>query len=237
MQRYVARLLLFTFLAAICLPQHVAADTSNAQETEQPEESTTQPAEVPVDQSTPVEGEVAAATAAAGEAEPEDPAYGIHSLLPQLASPNDPTLSAKLAEQSLVNLFQGAAEFSFPLTLPPGINGHTPQLALRYSSHQTRQNGSVGFGWDLELGAIRRVLHGPATTLYDGSNYLLSLPDLQGELTHIATTGGIESYALRREREFARIEHDTATDSWTVTRKDGRRYELGTSADSRTQSD
>jgi YD repeat-containing protein len=169
--------------------------------------------------------------------EPTEPAYGIKPPAPLLPDPTDPTLSADLTEQNLVNLFQGAAEYRVPLALPPGVSGHAPNVELRYSSHQARHNGPVGFGWQLELGAIRRVIRGPAVTVHDEDEFYVSLPELQGELVLLATDDITETYGLRREQNFARIERDLASNAWQVALKDGRRYTLGTTAASRLQSD
>ena len=49
----------------------------------------------------------------------------------------------------------GAASYEIPLTVPPGINGLTPRLSLRYSHGQG--NGVVGIGWSIGgLSSIRR---------------------------------------------------------------------------------
>ncbi len=207
MRRSLAIIVLLSLVTAICTPQSVLAQ-EEAEETES------------VPQTAESEEPAVIEALGAGSSEPAEPAYGIESLLPQLANPNDPTLSAELAQQTLVNLFQGAAEFNMPLALPPGINGHTPQADLSYSSHQARRNGPVGFGWQLELGTIRRMLRGPATTLYTSPSYYLALPDLQGELTHLSTDGDIETYALRRDPPMQN--HSTTTEENQIQEQDYR---------------
>ena len=185
--------------------------------------------------------EISAQTAAvaamsSGWPEPEERSYGIESISPELADPNDPTLSS-LSDQSLVNLFQGAAEFNLPLSLPPGLNGMTPKLELKYSSHQASTNGKVGQGWQLETGAIRKVARGTSTVLLGPPRYYLELPDIQGDLTQFGSSANYDYYHLRREQEFANIEHDRLNNYWTVDLRDGRSFHLGSTPDSRTQTD
>ena len=63
-----------------------------------------------------------------------------------------------------VNAFTGAATYVYPLDLPAGRNGLTPQLALSYNSGALNgimgvvQSGEVGIGWSL-AGAMEIVRH------------------------------------------------------------------------------
>ncbi|SHG45380.1 polymorphic toxin type 23 domain-containing protein [Pedobacter caeni] len=57
----------------------------------------------------------------------------------------------------------GAALFSVPLTLPPGLGNSVPQLSLSYSSQSG--NGIAGFGWNISgLSSITRI---SATQFHD----------------------------------------------------------------------
>ncbi len=57
----------------------------------------------------------------------------------------------------------GAAEYTVPIAVPPGINGVTPQLALTYNSHSG--DGMAGYGWSISgLSVITRI---PATKFHD----------------------------------------------------------------------
>src|SRR5205807_6160484 len=49
---------------------------------------------------------------------------------------------------------QGAATYTYPVTVPPGRNGMAPQLALRYSS-QSPLRGGVAVGWTLNIPSVR----------------------------------------------------------------------------------
>ena len=65
----------------------------------------------------------------------------------------------------------GAATYSVPLSLPQGIGGVTPQLALFYSSNGA--NGSLGMGWSISgLSSISRCRQ---TKEQDGDNQPLTL--------------------------------------------------------------
>ena len=58
----------------------------------------------------------------------------------------------------------GAAVYSIPIQVPPGISGMEPRLSLGYSSQ--RRNGLAGIGWTIEgLSAITRC---PKTRAQDG---------------------------------------------------------------------
>ena len=67
----------------------------------------------------------------------------------------------------------GAAIYSIPITMPPGIGEMTPQLAVTYNNQAS--NGLLGWGWDLSgLSSIVRV----GQTLYhDGSRTAVNFVD------------------------------------------------------------
>jgi len=58
----------------------------------------------------------------------------------------------------------GAANYSIPIAVPPGINGVEPEVSINYSSQAG--NGYVGYGWDIGGGSsITRL---PSTPYHDG---------------------------------------------------------------------
>jgi len=55
------------------------------------------------------------------------------------------------------DLFSGAATYHVALPVPPGPGGIKPNIALDYNSQRKNANSWVGYGWELELGAIERA--------------------------------------------------------------------------------
>jgi hypothetical protein len=51
----------------------------------------------------------------------------------------------------------GSASHSYPISLPPGRNGLTPNLPLSYSSGQGSNVSTVGYGWDVSIPFIQRI--------------------------------------------------------------------------------
>lgn len=141
----------------------------------------------------------------------------------------------ELINQSFVNLMSGAAEIRLPLVVPEGIGGLTPDVTLSYSSQLVHQNSPFGYGWEVELGHIKRMNKTGVVDMYDDPVYHISLGSLQGELIQTGTSGSIEEYRLRREQEFAKIDYDTSNDAWTVIMKNGVVYRLGKTSQSRFQ--
>jgi RHS repeat-associated protein len=75
----------------------------------------------------------------------------------------------------------GAATYSIPIAVPPGINGVVPQISLNYSSQAG--NGMAGYGWNIGgLSAITRV---PRDKYHDGEigtvNFLGDIFALDGQ--------------------------------------------------------
>src|SRR6266436_1787946 len=58
----------------------------------------------------------------------------------------------------------GAARYSIPIAVPPGIAGMVPALTLEYSSQGG--NGIVGMGWS--LGGLPAISRCARTTVQDG---------------------------------------------------------------------
>ena len=132
-------------------------------------------------------------------------------------------------------MFTGAVQWSYPLEIPGGRQGLTPQLALTYNSgvvdslHSTQnpQAAWVGMGWNLDVGYIAREID-----LDDNyvprcvEDYTLVLNGVSSKLIPI----GGNHYRLEDER-FWRIERRAASnrggDDWLVTTPDGTQYRFG----------
>ena len=137
----------------------------------------------------------------------------------------------------------GTATYEIPLTLPPGTNGLTPSLSLRYS--HTQGGGLFGVGWSLTgLSAIVRCnktvaqdLTPSAATLAVSDGYCLD----GNRLRLTGGTYGVAGSTYQTEIEtFSRVlAQGTAGNGpayWEVRGKDGLIYEYGNSADSRIES-
>jgi RHS repeat-associated protein len=136
----------------------------------------------------------------------------------------------------------GAARYSMPIALPPGVNELVPSLSLQYSSHA--DNGLMGVGWS--LGGMYTINRCPQTIAQDGAATPISNTSsdrfcLNGKrLIQITsgtyTAGGIE-YRTELD-EFTRIKSVGGSAAqgpayfqlWT---KSGLLLELGNSTDSK----
>lgn len=80
------------------------------------------------------------------------PADAFSSPAPVIGS--DPPKAAELrAGEAGVSTQTGAAQYSFPVTLPPGRGGMVPHVSLAYSS-QAPLYGTIASGWSLSIPAI-----------------------------------------------------------------------------------
>lgn len=133
----------------------------------------------------------------------------------------------------------GAATYSIPIVVPPGIGGIEPKLSLEYASNGA--NGLLGVGWSLNgLSAITRC---PATKAVDGTNGAINFKSgdkfcLAGQRL-IAATGsyGAPGSTYRTELDgFSLITANgttgTGPSSFTVKTKQGLTLQYGASSDS-----
>lgn len=137
---------------------------------------------------------------------------------------------------------RGTAQYVIPFTLPPGVNGMTPSLALSYS--QETDNGIIGIGFSISgLSEISRCSKsialdgggGPATlSISDayclGGNRLRLTSGGYGQTNSTYQTA-IEIYA-RANVTGANANGPT---SWEIRKKDGLIYEYGNTDDSRVE--
>lgn len=153
---------------------------------------------------------------------PATSALVAHAQAPSPAMPD----AGFSAEAFHSDLFTGAATFSVPLSVPPGISGAAPSLALAYNSGGG--NGWLGVGWTLDFGFIGRSARVPG-------GFMIQIPGAVSELVAInAGPGGVGEYRTQTET-FLKITFDGAI--WTVREKSGRRSVYGSNADSRVGSD
>lgn len=70
-----------------------------------------------------------------------------------------------ITEGQLSVSLTGAATYSIPIAVPPGINGVVPQISLSYSSQSG--NALAGYGWNISgVSSISRI---PSTQFHDGN--------------------------------------------------------------------
>ncbi len=122
----------------------------------------------------------------------------------------------------------GAATYSVPIAVPPGIRGMQPSLSVAYNSD--RSNGIAGWGWSIS--GLSRIHRCPASQLRDG--YTSGTLDgdsykycLDGQrLVEVATN----EYRTERESD-RRITKDTT--GFTVYLRNGRKLFYGKTSDAR----
>ncbi|WP_276327708.1 SpvB/TcaC N-terminal domain-containing protein, partial [Kiloniella majae] len=152
---------------------------------------------------------------------------------------NSTTVAGSLEGEFAVD-DSGAATYSLPISVPPGIAGNEPRLALSYSSQAG--NGPLGVGWGLSgLSAITRcgqrlVPHGKIHGVdfsaadrfcLDGQRLVAVSGDYGADGTEYRTE--IESYAKVISNGTA----GTGPASFTVWSKGGLVLEYGVTDDSR----
>ena len=137
----------------------------------------------------------------------------------------------------------GAASYSIPLSVPPGIQGIEPKLALTYN-HQAG-NGVAGVGWGLSgLSSIarcqkNRAVHGEYRPVQNDAQDRYCLDGKNLMLVNLSQGYGSPGSEYRTERdEGLRVIANggtaaTGPASFTVTRRDGVQLEFGGTTDSR----
>jgi RHS repeat-associated protein len=139
----------------------------------------------------------------------------------------------------------GAANASIPITVPPGIAGMVPKLALVYSSQQG--NGPLGVGWGLagipvisrcpqtpaHTGATRAVQWDAADPYCLDGEYLVPVSE-PGTTYTPGANGGHGTFYSTETEDFARIQSFTlgglggGAASFIVKTKEGATLEFGT---------
>lgn len=135
--------------------------------------------------------------------------------------------------QATVDQSTGALVYEYPIELPKGRSGMTPELSLRHNSRNiTRPDSIAGLGWELSIPYIQREPVRGTQNLYMKPFFSSSL---SGNL--IATTDtSVTPYTTYRpesdDGDYLRYAFNS-NNTWTVTGKDGRTYTFGESAASR----
>lgn len=120
----------------------------------------------------------------------------------------------------------GGLEYAYPIIVPPGRNGFSPDLALQYTSQDHRSGSVVGFGWSINTLYIERVNHTRTRNLFSESYYTSSF---DGDL---ATTSDASIFKAKVENGSF-LSYTFQNNTWTVTDKSGLRYIFGPSSATR----
>lgn len=105
-----------------------------------------------------------------------------------LATNNDPFRGGREAVKpqmsvGTVGQSTGAMTYTYPLTIPPGRNGVSPNSSFTYSSADKGQDSVFGYGWSMNLPYIERINKIGTDNLYDqDKDHSFFLSSLSGEL-------------------------------------------------------
>lgn len=125
-----------------------------------------------------------------------------------------------------IDLFTGAATYSYPLTIPPGINGLQPQISLFYNN-QNRDNNILGKSWTLSKSYIQRDINYTAYNISD-DKFKLVLDGNSYDLVYSQT----DNRFYTKIENFFYIKNETGLKNsknqyWILRKKDGTSYRFG----------
>ncbi|MGD9367967.1 MAG: FG-GAP-like repeat-containing protein, partial [Desulfobacteraceae bacterium] len=123
-----------------------------------------------------------------------------------------------------VNSVMGSYGYSYPIQVPPGRGGLSPELAITYSS--MAGNGWLGLGWDLSIGSIQRSVKDGKPDYDDDDTFVINLKG-----SAITLVREDDEFRLKDEGLFLRILKQG--DGWVATDKGGTEYHFGTTQASR----
>ncbi|MEM9336909.1 MAG: SpvB/TcaC N-terminal domain-containing protein, partial [Patescibacteria group bacterium] len=122
------------------------------------------------------------------------------------------------------NASDGSFTYAIPLSVPPGRELATPDLSLQYSSRGGSDHDQFGYGWSIDIPYIERFNKYGIEHLYTGTSSFFS--SLSGELVETSTSG---EYRPKIETgDF--LVYTLASNTWTVTNKQGVTYTFGETA-------
>ncbi|MBN2086860.1 hypothetical protein JW758_00790, partial [Candidatus Peregrinibacteria bacterium] len=128
-----------------------------------------------------------------------------------------------------VSLFSGSLNYSYPIWVPKGRNGMTPNINLTYSNVDWRYDSPVGYGWSLPINGIYRTPEKGVDTTYTSDHFSADIFGKTEELILIDSTNDI--YAPKNESSF--IQYTFSGTSWTAVDKKGIKYTFGLSSTAR----
>lgn len=153
------------------------------------------------------------------------------ALAPAAAPSTDPDPGGDSSDTKKVELKpevstnQGSLLYSFPINVPQGRNGLTPNISLTYNSSDTNINNILSKGWSLGIPNITRKNKTGTNNLYTDDNFVSSF---DGELVH---QGGTKYVPRTENGSF--IKYELINNVWRLTDKSGMKYILGSNSSSR----
>ena len=129
----------------------------------------------------------------------------------------------------------GAAIYTVPIKIPPGVAGMAPDLNLVYNSQAG--DGPLGQGWSLT--GLSMITRCPKTLAQDGAAQAINLVAgdaplcLDGKRL-FPTTGDPNTYKLESE-DFSTITHDTRLDEFDIVLKNGEVRHYSSAVDGNTR--
>ncbi len=137
--------------------------------------------------------------------------------------PEAQTLGKYIAPQ--VSTTNGSLDYEYPIVVPAGRNGLTPEISLNYNSGNKSHSSLVGAGWSFNIPYIQRINKKGTNNLYTENHFTSSL---DGELID----QGNGTYAPRTENGNF-LKYEFSNDIWTITDKEGAVYKLGETTQAR----
>jgi len=125
-------------------------------------------------------------------------------------------------------IFNGSANYTIPVDVPPGRCGLSPKISLNYNSQG--KNGILGLGWALDMGSIQRSTKWGVK--YNADDFVAN----GKELVQKPVEWGSGYYGAKIEQSFTKYycpNPNVANSTWVATTTDGTTYYYGQSDDSR----
>ncbi len=137
--------------------------------------------------------------------------------------PANQTHGKYIAPEALAT--DGSLRYEYPIIVPPGRDGLSPDLKLTYNSSDFSQNSILADGWSFNIPYIQRIHKNGVDKLYSEDYFMSSL---DGELVD----QGAGVYVPRTE-QGSFIQYIYVDDTWTLTDKSGTQYHFGSTTQSR----
>jgi hypothetical protein len=120
----------------------------------------------------------------------------------------------------------GGLSYQYPIVVPPGRLGLQPYIALQYHSEDHTIDGTVGYGWSLNIPYIERINRTGTQDLFDQS---LFSSTFDGELS---TTSNSSVFRAKVDTGTF-LSYTFSDNTWTVQDKSGVQYTFGASSTAR----